>query len=113
MSVAASPSRPALPGLWNPAETRVVPEEKFAGVQGFGLEGRAVGRDEPPMTYFPAQQFNQTDGRKLSTDPRIVQIGGLGEDEPDAVILRLLRAVAQHEHDLVPGVDGETRKHGP
>ena len=41
--------------------TRVVFEEKVAGVQGFGLEGRAVGRDESPMTDFAAKQSDETD----------------------------------------------------
>jgi hypothetical protein len=36
-------------------------EEKLAGVQGFGLEGGAVGRDESPMTDFAAEESNQTD----------------------------------------------------
>jgi hypothetical protein len=44
---------------------------------------------------------------------RVGEISGLREDEPNAVVFRLLRAVTQHEHDLLSNIDGETRKHGP
>ena len=47
--------------MWDASEPRVVFEEKVAGVQGFGLEGRAVGRDESPMTDFAAKQSDETD----------------------------------------------------
>ena len=30
-----------------------------------------------------------------------------------AFIFRVLRAVTQHEHNLFPSINGETRKHGP
>ena len=36
-------------------------EEKFAGVQGVGLEGRTVGGDEPPMTDLAAKQADETE----------------------------------------------------
>ena len=49
-----------MPGLRDTAKSRVVFEEKLAGVQGFRLEGRAVGRNEPPMTDLAAQQINET-----------------------------------------------------
>lgn len=88
-------------------------EEKLAGMQGFGLKGRAVGRYEPPMSNLAGQQVDETERREIPSDRRVAQIGGLGEDEPDAVVFRVLRAIAKHEHDLVADIDGETRKHGP
>jgi hypothetical protein len=39
----------------------VVLEEKLASMQGFGLEGGAVGRDESPMADFATEQANETD----------------------------------------------------
>lgn len=47
--------------LWDASKPRVLFEEKLAAVQGFGLEGRAVGRDESPMTDFAAEQSNEAD----------------------------------------------------
>ena len=37
-------------------------DEKLAGVQGFGLEGWTVGREESevsPMTHFAAERSNE------------------------------------------------------
>jgi hypothetical protein len=49
-----------LPRLWDTTKSPVAFEEKLAGVQGFRLEGRAVGRDEPPVGDLAAQQFDET-----------------------------------------------------
>jgi hypothetical protein len=46
--------------LRNTTKSHVVFEDKLAGVQGFRLEGRAVGRDESPMTNLAAQQVDET-----------------------------------------------------
>ena len=49
-----------LPRLWDTSEPHVMFEEKLAGVHGFRLEGRAVGRDEAPMTDLATQQVDET-----------------------------------------------------
>jgi hypothetical protein len=56
----AGPAGTDLPGLWNATKSNVVFEEKLAGVQCFGVKGRAVGRDEPPMSDLAAQQVDET-----------------------------------------------------
>ncbi len=90
--------------LWNTAKSRIMLEQQIAGMQGLGFEGWTVGRDEPPMCNLAAEQSDETKGWEISTNRRVVQIRGLGEDEPHAVVFRLLRAIAQHEQDLVTGV---------
>jgi hypothetical protein len=99
--------------LWDTTESYVAFEEKLAGVQGFRLEGRAVGRDEPPMTDLSAQQIDQTKGRKVLLDSRIGKISGFRKDKPDTVVFRLLQAVTQDEYDLLSHINSETGKHGP
>jgi hypothetical protein len=99
--------------LRDTTKSQVVLEKKLAGVHGFRLEGRAVGRDEPPVRDLAAQQIDETKRRKVLADARVGEISGLREDEPNAVVFRLLRAVTQHKHDLLSNIDGETRKHGP
>jgi hypothetical protein len=47
--------------LRDASEPRAAFEEKLAGVQGFGLERWAVGRQESPMTDFAPEQSNETD----------------------------------------------------
>jgi hypothetical protein len=54
------PAGADLPGLWNTTKSNVVFEEKLAGVQGLRLEGRGVGRDEPPMGDLATQQIDET-----------------------------------------------------
>ena len=54
-SIAAWSHSPFLPRFWNPAESRVMFEEKIAGVQCFRFERRAVCRDQPPMSNFAAK----------------------------------------------------------
>jgi hypothetical protein len=46
--------------LRDTTKSQVVFEKKLAGVQGFRLEGRAVGRDEPPVSDLAAQQIDET-----------------------------------------------------
>jgi hypothetical protein len=55
--------------LWNTAESPVALEEKLTGVQGFRLEGRAVGKDEPPMSDFTAEQVDETSDGKSRRMP--------------------------------------------
>ena len=59
--VARRSTRPGLTRLWDASEPRVPFEQKLAGVLSFGLEGRAVGRDESPVAYFAPEQPNETD----------------------------------------------------
>ena len=99
--------------LWDTTESHVAFEEKLAGVQGFRLEGRAVGRDEPPMSDLAAQQVDQTKGRKVLLDSRVGEISGLRKDKPNTVIFRLLQAVTQDEYDLLSDINSETGEHGP
>ncbi len=49
---------PGLPRLGDTAKSRVMFEEKLAGVKGLGFEVRTVGRYEPPVTDLAGQQFN-------------------------------------------------------
>lgn len=49
---------PGLPRLWYTAKSHVVLEEKLAGVQGLGFEGRAVGGYELPVSDLAGQQFD-------------------------------------------------------
>ena len=78
--------------LWDTTESYVVFEKELAGVQGFRLEGRAVGRDEPPVSDLAAQQIDETKSRKVLPDARIGEISGLREDEPNACPVILSRA---------------------
>ena len=59
--VARRSTRPGLTRLWDASEPRVPFEQKLAGVQSFGLEGRAIGRDESPVADFAPEQANETD----------------------------------------------------
>lgn len=93
--------------LWDTSEPHVVFEQKFAGVQCFRLEGWAVCWDEAPVADLAAQQFDESNRRKVFADSRVGEISGLRKDEPDAVVFRLLKAVSQHEHDLLPNINCE------
>jgi hypothetical protein len=88
-------------------------EEKLAGVQCFRLEGRAVGRDEPPMSDLAAQQVDKAKGREVFADSWVGEIGSVRKDEPDTVVFGLLWTVTQHENDLISNINGEAGKHGP
>ena len=52
--------RAGLARLWDTPKSHIVFEEKFAGVQGFRFEARAIGGDKPPMSDFAAQQVDET-----------------------------------------------------
>jgi hypothetical protein len=101
------------PRLRYTAKSRVVSEEKLAGMQGFRLEGRAVGRNEPPMTDLTAQQVDGTKRRKILANSGVRKISDLRKDEPHTVVFRVLWTVSQNEHDLLSCINGETGKHGP
>ena len=60
-SVAARCAWPGLTRLWDTAEAHIMFEEKPAGVQSFGFEGRTIRRDEPPMSDLPAEQPDETE----------------------------------------------------
>ena len=81
-------------------------------MQGFGLEGGAVGGDESPMSDLTAEQADTAERGEVAKHALVGQIGGLGEDEPDTVVFGVPGAVAQLEHDPVAHIDGETREHG-
>lgn len=64
------------------------------------------------MSNLAAEQFDKPERWEISTYFGIVQLGGLREDKPYTIVLRIFGAVAQHDHDLVSRIDRETRKHG-
>lgn len=64
------------------------------------------------MSNLAAEQIYLPERWEISEDFRIVQLGGLGEDEPDTIVFRVFGAVAQHDQDFVSRIDRETRKHG-
>lgn len=111
-SLAKLPGWSGLARLWDASEPQVVLEQKLAGVHGFRLEGRAVGRDEPPVGDLATQQFDESNRREVFADFRVGEIGGLRKNEPDAVVFWLFWTVTQHERDLLSEIDGEPRKHG-
>jgi hypothetical protein len=50
----------SLARLRDTTKSQVVFEKKLAGVQCFRFKGRAVGRDEPPMSDLAAEQVDET-----------------------------------------------------
>ena len=81
-------------------------------MQRFGLEGGAVGRDETPVGDLASEQGDRTKRREVAEEAWVIRLDGLREDEPNAIVCRLLEAVAKHEGDLVADVDCEPGKHG-
>ena len=77
-------------GFGDSAEAGVAAEEKVAGVEGFLLEGGAVGGDEEPVADLVFQQLDAAEGREVAAE------GG---------------AVAEHEDEEVAGIDGEAGEH--
>jgi len=98
-------------GFGNSAEAGVVAEEEVAGVEGFGLEGGAVGGDEEPVVDLVAEELDAAEGGKVSAEGGVVWRGGFGEDEPEAVVADRGGMVAEHEDEQVAGVDGEAGEH--
>jgi hypothetical protein len=88
-----------------------VTEEQITGVEGFGFEGGAVTGNEQPMVNLIAEQFNATQGWKVAAQGAVGGVGGLGENEPEAVVMRRLGVVPEHADDAVCDVDREAGKH--
>lgn len=86
-------------------------EQQVAGMEGFGFEVGAVAGDEKPVADLVAQQLDGTEGREFAAEGSVGGAGGVGEDEPDAVVSRGLRVVAEHADDAVADVDGEAGEH--
>jgi hypothetical protein len=93
------------------AEARVVMQKKVAGMEGFLLKGGTVAGDEEPVADLATEQLDGAEGGKLPAELPVGGIGDAGEDEPDAIVLRRLGVIAEHAHDTVAHVDGETGKH--
>lgn len=64
------------------------------------------------MANLAAKQIDQPERREVSKSFGIVWIGGLGEDQPDAVVFWVLWAIPQHYQDSVACIDSEAREHG-
>jgi hypothetical protein len=53
------------------------------------------------MANLAAKQIDQPDRWEVSKSFGLVWIGGLGKDQPDAVVFWVLRAIPQHYQDSV------------
>jgi len=95
-------------GFGDSAEAGVAAEEEVAGLEGFGLEGGAVGGDEEPVVDLVAEELDAAEGGEVAAEGGVVGRGGFRENEPYAVVAEGGGGVvAQHEDEQVVGVDGE------
>lgn len=97
-------------GYGYPAEADVVFKEKVADAKRLGFEGWAIGGDEPPMADLAAKELNRPKRGEGAPDERIVEVGGLGEDQPEAIVFAMLWPIPKHKNDLVADVDAEARE---
>jgi len=67
-------------GLGDSAEAGIAAEEEVAGVEGFGLEGGAVGGDEEPVADLVAEELDAAEGGEVAAEGWVVGAGGFGED---------------------------------
>lgn len=99
-------------GFGDSAEAGVAAEEEVAGVEGFGLEGGAVGGEKEPVADLVAEELDVAKGGEVAAEGWVLGGGSFGEDEPEAVVAEGGGGVvAEHEDEEVVGVDGEAREH--
>ena len=80
-------------------------------MEGFGFEGGAVGGDEEPVGDFAAEEVDAAEGGEFAAEVWVVGADAFGEDQPEAVVLGVLRTVAEHEDEAVGEIDGEAGEH--
>jgi len=88
-------------------------EEEVAGVLGFLFEVGAVAGDKEPVLNLAAQELYRAEGREIFFQGLSGGVGGLRQDDPEAVVLGGFWAFAEPEDEFVLGVDGVGAEHGP
>ena len=71
-----------------------MPEQQIAGVEGFLFKIGAVTGNQEPMPDHAPEQFNAPERGELAAELAIGGIRGFGQHQPESVVPRRLRMVA-------------------
>jgi hypothetical protein len=86
-------------------------QQKIASMKCLRLEAGAVTGDEEPMADLASQEFDRTDGGKLTAKFWIHGVRAFRKNQPNAVVTRRFGMIAEHAKYSVAQVDRKPGKH--
>jgi len=88
-----------LSGLRNAAQSWVASANQLTCIKCLFLEIGTVAGNKKPMIDLAPQHSNSTDRWEISTKAPVRRIDVFRKNEPDTIVLLMLRVISQHEDE--------------